>query len=307
MVSDKLKPFLAQVNEAITQAKRDNVIVSPELVRTNLDKLSALVTLIPEINNISNTVITDKTHQVPVRIYTPDSKEKLDVLLYFHGGGHMCGSVALYDPMCRKIALASNCIVISVEYRLAPEFPYPAGINDAQLVLENYTQVLTSFNFSSQLYIAGDSAGGAICATLSMNNIDNEKVNIDKQILIYPSLDYTMSLPSISENGQGYLLESQKVAWYFDHYFQNKEDRKQLSPLFASIESKLPVTLIFTAGYDPLRDEGFAYVEKLKSGNTPVQHTHFKDMVHAFMNIEDLVQTECEQLFQEIGLFTQTE
>ncbi|WP_141235571.1 alpha/beta hydrolase fold domain-containing protein [Pseudoalteromonas sp. NBT06-2] len=204
-----------------------------------------------------------------------------------------------YDPSFMFITIVSSNIFIGSFF--LPE----TGKECQQLVLEKYTQALSGLNSSSQLYIAGDSAGGAICATLSMNNINNKKVKIDKQILIYPSLDYTMSLPSISENGQGYLLESQKIAWYFDHYFQNNEDRVLLSPLFGPISSNLPDTLIFTAGYDPLKDEGFAYVKTLKKNNTSVQHKHFKDMEHAFMNIEDLVQSECALLFQEIGLYTQ--
>ncbi|MCJ8274790.1 MAG: alpha/beta hydrolase [Psychrosphaera sp.] len=310
MVSAKLKPFLADVNKAIAQAKADKIAFSAEIVRVNLDKLGALVTTIPQVANITDTTVQG----VPVRVYLPKTEAEpapgkandLSVLIYFHGGGHMCGSVQLYDPMCRKIASATGCIVISVEYRLAPEHPYPAGIDDAQLVIENYAEVLGGLNAGSELIIAGDSAGGAICTTLAMNNQHNGAVNIDKQILIYPSVDYTMSHPSVAQNGKGFLLESDKIAWYFDSYFQNGEDRKFVSPLFGPITSQLPKTLVVTAGCDPLRDEGLAYVAALKQQAVPVQHEHFDDMVHAFMNIEDLVPEECERLFEIIGLFAQS-
>ena len=170
-------------------------------------------------------------------------------------------------------------------------------------VLSHYTRVLTDVAFTSELIIAGDSAGGSICTVLAMQNQIEKKVNINKQILIYPCVDYTMTMPSIIDNGKGYLLESEKIAWYFDHYFQQGENRKHYSPLHGLITAELPQTLIFTAEFDPLRDEALAYIEALEQAGVEVSHHHFDDMIHAFINIEDLVPEACRLLYQKAGQF----
>ena len=305
-VSPKLKPFLAQVNEQIAQAKADNVQFTPEMVRTNLDKLAALVSHVPDINYCEDKTITDDNQQVSVRVYSPNPQQALPVLVYFHGGGHMCGSVALYDPMCRKMANAAQCVVVSVEYRLAPEFPYPMGLDDCELAFKHVEQALGDVAYTPQFFIGGDSAGGAICTSLVMRSLTGDSLNIAGQLLIYPSVDYTMSSNSVVENGEGFLLESGKVSWYFDHYFANNENRAAVSAINGPINSDIPPSLVITAGCDPLRDEGLAYVGALTSAGVQVTHVSFDDMIHAFMNIEDLVEEECQQLYQHMADFIQT-
>ncbi|WDE03749.1 alpha/beta hydrolase [Thalassomonas viridans] len=302
-VSIKLQPFLTEVNRAIAQAREDNIILTPELVRTNLDNLAQFNTRIPEISYTRDRRILVEQGEIPVRVYSPAPHESLPVVIYFHGGGHMCGSVELYDAMCRKLALAGHCIVISVDYPLAPEHPFPEGIQACWSVLADYRRVLTKVAFTPELIIAGDSAGGSICTVLAMQNQVEKKVRIDKQILIYPCVDYTMAMPSITSNGRGYLLESEKIAWYFDHYFQQGENRQHYSPLHGLITEDLPQTLLFTAEFDPLRDEALAYIEALKQAGVKVSHHHFDDMIHAFINIEDLVPEECQLLYQKAGEF----
>ncbi len=303
MVSEKLKHFLLKINEKLNQEKRINTKLTPTKARVDFASLCQFSGDKPEITYLSDFQIMVNNHSVLTRVYSSTPNKAQAVILYFHGGGHMCGDIALYDVICRKIALASHCIVISVNYRLAPEFPYPAGIDDAQLVLENYKQALMGLNANSQLYIAGDSAGGAICASLVMNNCHNDNIKINKQILIYPSLDYTLSSPSLHSYSSGYLLETNKIAWYFNHYFQKNEDRKALSPLFGPIHHNFPQTLIITAEHDPLKDEALAYAKKLRENKVPVKHIQFDHMVHAFMNLEDLVETECNQVYGHIATY----
>ena len=305
-VSEKLQPFLAGVQQLIAQAKQEKVIITPELVRTNLNNLAKFNTCIPDITYSKDAFIDTEQGEIPVRVYSPAPEQTLPVMVYFHGGGHMCGSIALYDAMCRKFALSGHCIVISVDYPLAPEFAYPIGINACWSVLKQYVSVLGELAYSQELIIGGDSAGGSICTVLAMENQITNEINITKQLLIYPSVDYTMSMPSITSNGQGYLLETAKIAWYFDHYFQSGEDRKNLSPLHGLITDKLPETLVFTAEFDPLRDEGFAYVTALEQAGVKVEHHHFDEMIHAFINLEDLVVDECRQLYQWAGAFIQS-
>ncbi|MEW6983725.1 alpha/beta hydrolase [Colwelliaceae bacterium 6471] len=302
-VSPKLNEFLALVNEQIALAKQENVIFSPQMVRENLDKLAAFTSVSPEIAFVEQRELVIDKQTVSTRIYSPAPNEKLPVLIYFHGGGHMCGSAKLYDPMCRKMAIAGQCVVINVDYRLAPEFPYPAGLTDCKTVLRHYQQLLTNVSYNHQVFIGGDSAGGAICTSLAMQSLSDDTLKIDGQILIYPSVDYTMSRESVQSNGSGFLLESTKVAWYFDHYFQNNENRELASPLYGPINDKLPQTLVITVGCDPLRDEGNEYANALMLAGVKVVHHQFDDMIHAFMNIEDLVPEECQHLYQLIGTF----
>ncbi|GHE95900.1 alpha/beta hydrolase [Thalassotalea profundi] len=307
IITPKLDVFLMQVNTAIADAKQQGIPFSAEAVRTGLNNLSALLDNKPDIELVRNDELVLTDRKIPVRIYHPAPTEKLPVLLHFHGGGHMCGSVELYDPISRQLAQHTNCIVICVDYRLAPEHPYPAGIDDCQYLLTHYKTLLNGLNYNDKLYIAGDSAGGAICTTLVMNNVENKAVKIDKQVLIYPSVDYTMTSASIDENGQGYLLEKDKVTWYFQQYFQveNLHDDlvKKASPLFGEFSNKMPETFIITGGCDPLRDEGLAYLNKLKAAGVTVEEHHFPDLPHAYMLLQSLVEEECERSYQLIGQF----
>ncbi|MBU2916450.1 alpha/beta hydrolase [Psychrosphaera sp. F3M07] len=298
-----LEEFIGQLNQAAEQAIKDGVVSTPELARTNLAKLSAFVTKSPDIAFMQNSELIIKSHNIPVRIYSPAPDERLPVLLYFHGGGHMCGDTQMYDPMCRKIALAANCVVISVEYRLAPEHPYPAGLDDAELVLRHYQTLLTDVAFNNQIMVGGDSAGGAICTSLVMRKAQGADLTIDKQVLIYPSVDYSFSFPSFIENGDGYLLTKARVQWYFENYFHQGESRKTVSPVFGPLDNNAPKTLVLTTSCDPLRDEGIAYHNRLIELGVSSQHYEFEGMVHAFMNLEDLVPDECALLFEKIGAF----
>jgi len=303
ILSPKLYGFIEQANLAAEEAKKNGVIPTPSLVRSNLDKLRVFIGDGPDLTFVKNDSFNTPTHTIPVRIYSPSPEEALPVMVHYHGGGHMCGSIDLYDDISRKMAVAGHCIVIAVEYRLAPEFPFPCGIEDSQYVLEHYQELLKDVKFNEQLIIAGDSAGGAICTTLSSNNIDNTEINIDKQILIYPGVDYTFSSPSVDENGTGFLLEKNKIDWYFKNYFQKNEDCKEHSPLFMPMAATMPETLIFTAGCDPLRDESIAYAKALSQVGVKVKQHTFDGMVHAYMLLETIVTSECQQTYQMIGEF----
>lgn len=303
IISEKLHDFIEQANNAAKQAKADGVQFTPSLVRENIEKLAVFIGQGPELAFAQESALETPTHSIGVRIYSPAPEQALPVVLHYHGGGHVCGNIALYDAISRKIAKAGHCVVIAVEYRLAPEFPYPAGIDDCQYVLAHYQELLTRVNYNEQLIIAGDSGGGAICTTLTSKNIGNPNINIDKQILIYPSVDYTMSSASFDENGNGFLLEKEKVAWYFDNYFQHNEAYKMVSPLFMPMDNNMPETLIFTAGCDPLRDEGIAYGQALSQLGVKVEQHSFDGMIHAYMLLDSLVVKECEQTYQLMGKF----
>jgi acetyl esterase len=303
IISDKLSGLIEQANLAAKEAKENGVQLTPSLVRGNIEKLSVFIGEGPELAFVQENAFVTDTHIIPVRVYSPDPEQALPVVLHYHGGGHMCGNIELYDTISRKIAQAGHCVVIAVEYRLAPEFPYPAGVEDSQYALANYQDVLSDVNFNEQLIIVGDSAGGAIATTLASDNIDNSAVKIDKQILIYPSVDYTMSCASTEENGTGFLLEKEKMIWYFNSYFQDEDLAKQASPLFMPMAKNMPQTLIFTAGCDPLRDESTAYSHALIQAGVKVKQHSFEGMIHAYMLLDSIVKSECDETYQMIGEF----
>lgn len=307
VVTEKLIPFLEQTNIAMAEAKKKGVVYTPEIVRENIEKLAIFIGAGPELDYYQETELVSTTHNIPIRVYSPSANEKLPVVLHYHGGGHMCGNIALYDTISRKIALSGHCVVIAVEYCLAPEYPYPAGVNDCVFALANYQQVLKDVNYNEDIYIAGDSGGGAICTMLTALSMEDPNLKIDKQILVYPSVDYTMSYPSIDENTPGFLLEKEKIVWYFEHYFQSDEERKFVSPLFmpmtSSIAKKMPKTLVITAGCDPLRDEGIAYANAVTATGVLAEHHAFDGMIHAYMLLDSLVANECLKTYQIIGNF----
>lgn len=254
---------------------------------------------------VQDELIEGEEFDIPIRLYHPHPQLPLPVLLYFHGGGHMSGSITVYDPICRRLARETNHIVVSLDYRLAPECPYPAGITDALNVARNIWQPLKArkLKHSRRLSIAGDSAGGAICATVAHSFQKSNEVKFERQVLIYPSLDYTMQLDSLNQNREGYLLHKDKIEWFFHNYFQNNEDRRAVSPLHMEFSSALPETLVITAEFCPLRDEGLAYLHKLKEVEVKTDHLHFTNMIHTFLNMEDLVTEECTTAYQKIAGF----
>ncbi len=307
VVSPRLETWLSQMNALLEKAEKQGFKQTPVNTREGLDNLTRGLTKsrIPMHWVHDDMIRSANAYPVPVRIYHPDEHQALPVLIYYHGGGHMAGSVPLYDPICRKLAANTQHIVVSVEYRLAPECPYPAGLTDAYNAARFVWQVLDQrqVKYQRSLRIGGDSGGGALSATVAHRAQYDKALDIDAQVLIYPSLDYTLSQPSVDENHEGFLLHTQKIHWYFDHYFQHTEDRKQASPLFMEVTPAYPRTMVVTAEFDPLRDEGQLYVDRLQAAGIEAELLHFDDMIHAFMNMEKLVPDETTRVYTEAGRF----
>lgn len=254
---------------------------------------------------IINTEVDTGERRIPVRIYRPALTGEPKVVVFIHGGGHLSGSVEVYDPVARHLAMATGNIVVSVDYRLAPENPYPAGLSDAKAVIENVWSLLESQHipYTRQLTLIGDSGGGAFSTTLAAYFSREQPGFIHRLVLIYPSLDYTLNWPSVQENGTGKLLDESKIRWYFQQYFRNEEDRKQTSPLYLPLSQDFPPTLVVSGGLDPLRDENFAFVARLQAEGIPVQHVHFPGMMHAYLMLEDKVPQEAKATYLAIGDF----
>ncbi|MES1949344.1 GNAT family acetyltransferase [Salinisphaera sp. S4-8] len=306
MLDSRLGAWLEQVNRHTAQSDDTESAAEPEAVRRNLEKMTAqFVSAGPDVAWVEDRFVEALGRSVGVRLYDPAPGRAKPIAVFLHGGGHMAGSVAVYDPICRRIAQACGWLIVSVEYRLTPEHPYPAGLDDCLHVVRHIWPLLESEDrlFERRLALVGDSGGGALAATISAAAQHDPTLAIDTQVLIYPSLDYTLDQASVNDNGQGYLLERARMVWYFDHYFQQHEDRRAVSPLYLPITPDLPATLVISAGYCPLRDEAMAYVERLAANGVSYRHRHFADMIHAYLNLEALVPEVCAETYREIGRF----
>ncbi len=305
-VSAKLSAWLIEVHSQLAVMKSNGYKPTAIGARESLENtVRAMIRQRPAIAWVNDEIINGRDYDVPVRIYHPAPAQARPVIVYYHGGGGMAGNVSIYDPICRKLAAATGHIVVSVEYRLAPENPYPAGVIDAYTAAHGVWNALDrrSLPYEQMLSLAGDSAGGALASTVSARSQFDPSVKITNQILIYPSLDYTLSQASVVENGTNYFLTRDRLVWYFDNYFQHGEDRHLVSPLFQEFTAALPRTLMVSAGFDPLCDEALEYLVRLKQAGVQHQHVHLDDMVHAFLFMESLVQEECDSVYQTIAAF----
>ena len=244
--------------------------------------------------------------EIAVRIFLPQENKKFrisrrksrpseipsKVLVFFHGGGWVTGNIESYTKVCANMANQTGHTVVSVDYRLAPENPFPAGPEDCYQVVKEVFEELDSFHCKSEdVILIGDSAGGNLAAVVSLMARDRDICIPGKQILIYPATyhDHSDSSPfqSVHQNGKDYILTSQQVQDYLDLYVPNEKDRlcPYSAPLLAEDLSNQPNTLIITAEFDPLRDEGEAYGERLKEFDNYVEIYRMKDALHGFFTL----------------------
>lgn len=240
------------------------------------------------VSEIQNFTVPGPAGKLPVRLYKPEASETPPLVVYFHGGGWVIGSVESHDATCRALAKASGCAVASVEYRLAPESAFPAAPEDCFAATVWLAENGGSLGVdSSRLAVAGDSAGGNLAAVVSLMARDKGGPRISCQVLIYPAVDFTRDYPSYEENGEGYFLTTADMKWFKGHYLAGESDAKDslASPLLAADHSNLPPAIIITCGFDPLRDEGEAYGEKLEAAGVEVTVSRYDGMIHGFVSM----------------------
>ncbi|MFT6388476.1 MAG: acetyl esterase [Cellvibrionaceae bacterium] len=241
-----------------------------------------------EVFKLINKTIKHNNLSIPIRIYIPiESNEPLPVFTFYHGGGMVIGSLDSYDTLCRQIAVQSGCIVVSVDYRLAPENKFPAAVEDAYAALEWVSQHADSFNGDlRRLAVGGDSAGGSLAAVVAILARDSQ-INIQFQLLIYPATAPHADHESQLKFAKGYFLERLTILWFHECYIRDDSDRLDFryAPLITKDLSKLPPTLIIVADHDPLRDEGVAYAKRLKESGVEVMLEEYEGMFHPFLTL----------------------
>jgi acetyl esterase len=227
---------------------------------------------------------------IPLRLYRPAGSkpgDKLPVLVYYHGGGWVIGDLETHDTLCRELANGAGCAVVAVDYRMGPEHRFPAAVDDAVAATRWVQENAASLGLDgSRLAIGGDSAGGNLAAVVALSARDQGGPAIALQLLIYPATDQRHDVyPSRASNGKGYLLEKATMDWFHDHYIADpKQDLDwRASPMLHPDHGNLPPAFVLTAGYDPLRDEGVAYAQKLSQAGNRATLVSFERQIHGFI------------------------
>lgn len=254
---------------------------TPEEARAMLETVTQMSTAEPvEIED----VYEEEANGVPVRVYEPDGAPA--TVVFFHGGGFVVGSLDTHDALCRMIADESGLRVVSVDYRLAPEYPFPAAVEDAYDATE-----WAANEYDGGTGVAGDSAGGTLSAVVCLMARDRGLPEIDHQTLVYPATAYDRPMESRAQNASGYFVEAADLVWFFNNYIDSTVHTANpyAFPMRAcSFEGVAPAHVL-TAGYDPLRDEGAEYARRLRDDGVDVTYTNYGSMVHGFLNMEALV------------------
>lgn len=251
------------------------------------------------VNRVEDRILPLKDREIAVRVYTPSNEELLPALVFYHGGGWVVGNLDSHDGICRFLANKAQCVVISVDYRLAPEHKFPAAVKDAYDSLQYIASHAEEFSIDRNLIaVGGDSAGGNLAAVTCIIAKEQKTPSICYQLLLYPSTGYDQEPPSIRENAEGYFLTVDMMTWFRKHYVSDEDEmlNPYVSPILYKDLSGLPPAAILTAQYDPLRDVGKAYAEKLEDNGVPVFYKNYQDLIHGFGNFISFVPEALEAL-----------
>ena len=252
-----------------------------------------------EIGKTIDIDISGPLGDIPIRIYHPIGMTKpLPVLVYYHGGGWVIGSRDTHDSLCRLIANSGPFVVVSVDYRMGPEHPFPAAVHDSFTALNWTADNIADYNGNPEkIAVGGDSAGGNLSAVVSLMAREENTHRPVFQWLIYPATQMEMSTPSHEKFAEGYFLTKPLMEYFQANYLRDKKDKTdwRASPLLADSLADLPPALIQTAGFDPLQDEAILYGKRMNKEGSKAVHTHYEGMIHGFINLGAVIDraTDC--------------
>ena len=291
MAARRLDPQIAAL---LQQMQRQGVppvhTLTPIQARESRNSLFVKLSGPPEaVAKVEDLNIRGPAGQIPIRIYTPEGSGPFPVLVYFHGGGWVICNLDTHDSVCRSLANGASCVVVSVDYRLAPEHKFPAAIDDAyaatQWVADNVSPIEGD---PSHIAVGGDSAGGNLAAVVCLMARDRGGPSLVYQLLVYPVTNLSsFDTDSYREHGEGYILTKDGMDYYRGHYVAHEDELRNpyASPLLAQKLSGLPPALVITAEFDVLTDEAEAYAKRLKQAGVPVTYTRYRGMIHAFFSL----------------------
>jgi acetyl esterase len=268
--------------------------MTPGEARDWHNRKSGLLDIKPEpVWKTENRCVVGRHGEIPLRIYTPrEGGSPFPVLVWLHGGGHVVGSLDSYDALCRSLALQADCVVVSVDYRLAPEHKFPAGVDDSFAALQWVGANASRIGGDPRrIAIGGDSAGGNLAAVCAILARDHRFPNLVFQLLVYPRTAADEELPSHYTFAEGYLLTRKTILWFHDHYRAGDADRHDFryAPLLCPDLSQLPPALVIVGEYDPLRDDGVAYARALQRAGNHTILTQYDGMVHPFFSMGGVI------------------
>ncbi|MEJ2870483.1 alpha/beta hydrolase [Actinomycetospora sp. OC33-EN08] len=279
----QLKELLGQFEEAgVPPFDQMTVLQAREAVAAFAD-LEGEPEDVAEVRDI---LVPGAAGEIPARVYHPAPGTDLPVLVYFHGGGWVVGDLAVADKPCRSLSAGAHVVVVSVQYRKSPETPYPGPVEDCYAAFAWIATKASELGGDpSQIVVAGDSAGGNLAAVVALMSRDRGGPSIAFQVLLYPVTAPARGteFASYSDNADGYLLTRGSMEWFWDHYLSDPEQSTEpyASPLLAEDLAGLPPAIVVTCEFDPLRDEGRAYAQRLAAAGVEVTHSDYAGAIHA--------------------------
>jgi acetyl esterase len=295
-----LHPQAAALVEAMQQQNAPSIPEStPEEARAVMGPLKEILGDGPEIGSVREITIPVDGAEIGAIVYDP-LDDPIGVIVYFHGGGWVVGSASDWEAMYRKLVVSSGCRLVSVDYRLAPEHPFPVGVEDAYAALRWSAGHLAD---GRPIVVAGDSSGGNLAAVCARRARDAEEPELALQLLIYPVTDHDFTRPSYAEHGDsGLLLSRADMEWFWNHYVPDVAARSDpdASPLRAGSLADLPPAYVVIAEFDPLRDEGLSYAARLEADGVPVTLDHVRDQLHGFFTMVNLLESG-DQAVDRVG------
>ena len=226
--------------------------------------------------------------EIPVRVYTPPGAGVRPVVVYLHGGGFVIGSIRSHDGLCRDLTAATGAVLVSVEYRLAPEHRFPAAVEDSFAALGwVHAHAAELGGDPARLAVAGDSAGGTLAGVTAMLAAEQGGPALRCQLLVYPGIGVTDDQAAVRDNGEGYLLTARDIVWFMEHYLGPMGDRHdpRFDPIYATDLSRVAPAHIITCEYDPLRDGGLAYAARLRADGVSVTERCYEGLIHGAFGV----------------------
>jgi acetyl esterase len=244
------------------------------------------------VAQVDNRTVPGPVQPIPIRIYRPLLAQGLPALVFFHGGGFVICNLDSHDRQCRILANASGCVVIAVDYRLAPEHKFPAAADDAYAATRYVAEHAAEFGIDpGRIAVGGDSAGGNLAAVVALMARDREGPRLKFQLLIYPLTDFEDDSPSMRAYARDHFLAREQLDWFMGHYLASPADARTpyASPAYAEDLRGLPPAMVITAECDPLRDQGEAYARRLQEAGVPVVLKRYEGMIHPFLSLGGII------------------
>jgi acetyl esterase len=256
-----------------------------------------------DVASVAHRFVPGPCCDLPVRIYIPEGEGPFPGLVYFHGSGWVILNIEVADIAARALTNRTGCVVVAVNYQKAPEHKFPVPFEDAYAATTWVAEHASELGIDpGRIGVAGDSAGGNLAAAVCLKARDEQGPSLAYQLLIYPVTDYGWDKPSCLENAEGYLLQRETMRWFWGHYLASEADGDNplVSPLRAPDLSGLPPALIVTAEFDPLRDDGELYGQRLREAGVPVKVSRYDGMIHGFFYMAGVLD-QTKNLYDEIG------